>query len=78
MSCRSSHPQRPLALAREYRALVRLIKTNFVLDWLADQELRARVGRQLNKGEQLHALRRAIFYANEGRAPKRSHGWPVC
>jgi TnpA family transposase len=38
-----------------------LIKTNFILAWLADEELRARVGRQLNKGEQLHALRREIF-----------------
>jgi hypothetical protein len=39
--------------------------------WLADQELRARIGRQLNKGEQLHALRRAIFYANEGQIRQR-------
>ena len=43
-----------------------------MLDWLADQELRARVGRQLNKGEQLHALRRAIFYANEGHIRQRT------
>jgi hypothetical protein len=42
------------------------------LDWLADQELRTRVGRQLNKGEQLHALRRAIFYANEGHIRQRT------
>lgn len=48
------------------------MKTNFVLDWLADQELRARVSRQLNKGEQLHALRRAIFYANEGHVRQRT------
>ena len=48
------------------------MKTNFVLAWLADEELRARVGRQLNKGEQLHALRRAIFYANEGHVRQRT------
>jgi hypothetical protein len=54
-------------LAHALQEYGRLVKTNFVLDWLADQELRARVGRQLNKGEQLHSLRRAIFYANEGR-----------
>jgi len=36
-------------------------KTNFVLAWLADEELLARIGRQLNKGEQLHAVRRAVF-----------------
>jgi Tn3 transposase DDE domain len=49
-----------------------LIKTNFILAWLADEELRARVGRQLNKGEQLHALRREIFYAGEGHGRHRS------
>jgi hypothetical protein len=30
------------------------------------------VTRQLNKGEQLHALRRAIFYANEGHIRQRT------
>jgi TnpA family transposase len=59
-------------LAQALQEYGRLIKTNFVLDWLADQELRARVGRQLNKGEQLHALRRAIFYANEGHVRQRN------
>jgi hypothetical protein len=48
------------------------VKTNFALDWLVDQELRARVSRQLNKGEQLHALHRAIFYANEGHIRQRT------
>jgi TnpA family transposase len=50
----------------------RAIKTNFVLAWLADETLRARIGRQLNKGEQLHALRRAVFYANEGHVRQRT------
>ena len=49
-----------------------MVKTNFVLAWLADEELRARIGRQLNKGEQLHALRRAVFYANEGHVRQRT------
>jgi TnpA family transposase len=53
-------------LAQALQEYGRLVKTNFILEWLADQELRTRIGRQLNKGEQLHALRRAIFYANEG------------
>lgn len=69
-------------LAQALHEYGRLIKTNFVLDWLADQELRARVGRQLNKGEQLHALRRAIFYANEGhirqRAPEQQGEQALC
>lgn len=59
-------------LAQALQEYGRLVKTNFVLDWLADQELRARVGRQLKKGEQLHALRRAIFYANEGHVRQRT------
>jgi TnpA family transposase len=59
-------------LAQALQEYGRLVKTNFVLDWLADQELRARVGRQLNKGEQLHALRRAIFYGNEGHIRQRT------
>ena len=46
-------------LARALQEYGRLIKTNFVLAWLVDEELRRRVGRQLNKGEQLHALRRS-------------------
>lgn len=59
-------------LAQALQEYGRLVKTNFVLEWLADQELRARVGRQLNKGEQLHALRRAIFYADEGHVRQRT------
>jgi len=59
-------------LARALQEYGRLIKTNFVLAWLGDEELRQRVGRQLNKGEQLHALRRDIFYANEGHVRHRT------
>jgi hypothetical protein len=33
--------------------------------------IRKRINRQLNKGEELHALRRAIFFANEGHIRKR-------
>lgn len=59
-------------LAQALQEYGRLVKTNFVLDWLADQELRGRIGRQLNKGEQLHALRRGIVYANEGHMRQRA------
>ena len=59
-------------LAQALQEYGRLVKTNFVLAWLADEELRARVSRQLNKGEQLHALRRAIFYASEGHIRQRT------
>ncbi|MCA1678392.1 MAG: transposase, partial [Actinobacteria bacterium] len=59
-------------LAQALQEYGRLVKTNFVLAWLADQELRQRIGRQLNKGEQLHALRRAVFYAKEGHVRQRT------
>jgi TnpA family transposase len=68
-------------LARALQEYGRLIK-NFVLAWLVDEELRRRVGRQLNKGEQLHALRRFLFYANEGhvrhRTPEQQTGQAIC
>lgn len=58
------------------------MKTNFVLAWLGDEELRRRVGRMLNKGEQLHALRRFLFYANEGhvrhRTPEQQTDQALC
>jgi TnpA family transposase len=53
-------------LARALQEYGRLIKTNFVLAYLADEEFQRLIDRQLNKGEQAHAMRRAIFYANEG------------
>lgn len=69
-------------LAQALQEYGRLVKTNFILQWLADQELRSRIGRQLNKGEQLHALRRAIFYANEGlirqRGPEQQGEQALC
>jgi Tn3 transposase DDE domain len=72
-----SKPARPNAAG-----IRRLIKTNFVLAWLVDEELRHRVGRQLNKGEQLHALRRFLFYANEGhvrhRTPEQQTSQALC
>jgi TnpA family transposase len=58
-------PQHPVALAlREYG---RLIKTLFVLRYLADETERRAIGRQLNKGEALHALHERIFFADEQR-----------
>jgi TnpA family transposase len=59
-------------LARALQEYGRLIKTNFILAWLIDEELRQRVGPQLNKGEHLHALRRHLFYANEGHVRQRT------
>ena len=42
-----------------------------VLRYVADEELRRRVRRQLNKGESLHALRRDLFFAHQGQVRRR-------
>jgi Tn3 transposase DDE domain-containing protein len=44
----------------------RLIKTVFILRYLASEAYRRRINTQLNKGEALHALRRFLFFADEG------------
>src|SRR5438128_11790756 len=43
-----------------------MIKTIPIVRGLDDPEYRRAIGRQLNKGEQLHNLRRFLFFANEG------------
>ncbi len=49
----------------------RLRKTIFLLRYMEDQDLRRRIGRQLNKGESLHALRDFLFFANAGKVGRR-------
>ncbi|WP_406314704.1 transposase [Streptosporangium sp. NBC_01639] len=39
--------------------------------YLADETYRRRISRQLNKGENLHALRRSLAYADEGALRRR-------
>ena len=41
--------------------------------YLADETYRRRIARQLNKGENLHALRRSLAYAGEGALRRRHH-----
>ena len=59
------------AVARGLLEYGRLIRTLFILRYLADPELQRRVHHQLNKGESLHALRRRLLYANEGHIRRR-------
>ena len=59
------------ALTRALQEYGRLEKTIFLLRYAESEELRRRIGRQLNKGEELHALRRFLFFANEGHIRKR-------
>ena len=49
----------------------RLIKTIHIVRCLDSPEYRRSIGRQLNKGEQLHNLRRFLFFANEGDCVSR-------
>ena len=48
-----------------------LVKTQFILRWIENQDYRRRIHRQLNKGEALHALRRFLFFAHEGKVQRR-------
>jgi TnpA family transposase len=54
------------ALARALRALGRIERTSFTLQWLSDPTLRQRSHAGLNKGEASNALRRAVFFHRQG------------
>lgn len=58
---------RPDRLAKALREYGRLGRTNFVLEWAADPDLRARADRQLDKGESANALHRYVGFGNRGR-----------
>jgi TnpA family transposase len=62
---------RQSSLAKALHEYGRLIRTLYVCRYVADEELRRRVRRQLNKGESLHALRRNLFFAHEGHVRRR-------
>ena len=63
--------QHPLAEALvEYGKLQR---TNHALRWFTDQGFRRRIGRQLNRGESLNALRRYLFFAQGAEIPHAGH-----
>ena len=55
------------ALARALQEYGKLIKTIFVLRYVESEDYRRRIKTQLNKGEALHALRRLLFFGNEGK-----------
>ena len=54
------------ALSQALRALGRLERTLFTLQWLSDPALRQRSHAGLNKGEASNALRRAVFFHRQG------------
>lgn len=53
-------------LSRAFTNLGRIIKTEYILQYITDQQLRRKVQLQLNKGEYRHKLPRWIFFANQG------------
>ena len=56
------------ALLQEYG---KLVKTTFILRYLQSQPLRRRIHAQLNKGEQLHALRVWLWFGGDGHLRKK-------
>lgn len=55
-----------LPLTRALQEYGRLVKTRFVLGYLADETERRAIGRQLNKAEALHALHDRLFHGHHG------------
>lgn len=53
-------------LTKAFINLGRIIKTEYILRYLTDSELRHTVQSQLNKGEYRHRIPRWIFFANQG------------
>ena len=61
------------ALSRALRALGRIERTLFTLQWLSDPALRDSAATPgLNKGEASNALRRAIFFHRQGEIRDRT------
>lgn len=56
---------------RANRELGRIIKTEYILQYMSDKSLRQRTRRGLLKGEQIHALARDLNYGKRGRISSR-------
>lgn len=56
---------------RANRDLGRVFKTEFLLSYLSEPQLRSRIRRGLLKVEQLHALARDVYYGRRGRINTR-------
>ncbi|MCH9697456.1 MAG: Tn3 family transposase [Gammaproteobacteria bacterium] len=53
-------------LSKAFTHLGRIVKTEYILRYITDPELRRTVQLQLNKGEYRHRLPRRIFFADQG------------
>jgi hypothetical protein len=63
---RSTHSFPSDRLSKAFTNLGRIIKTQYILRYLTDRDLRQTVQLQLNKGEYRHKLPRRIFFADQG------------
>jgi TnpA family transposase len=53
-------------LSKALTELGRLLKTNYILNYIQDDEIRRQVHKQLNLGEHRHAVAKYIFFADRG------------
>lgn len=60
------------ALAETLQEYGKLVKTRFILRYLESEQYRRRIGKQLDKGETVNALRDHLCYGNKGQI--RKHG----
>ena len=65
---RADRQNRLAAVLKEYGLLRRTI---YAALHLSREDYRRKISRQLNKGESVHALKRDVFYANEGAISRR-------
>lgn len=65
-------PQQKNALTKALQEYGKLNETIFILKYLQTPEYQKKITVQLNKGEALHALRRDVFIANQGKIRKRN------
>ncbi|MBM7580828.1 TnpA family transposase [Jeotgalibacillus terrae] len=55
-----------LVLAKALREMKRIEKTIFILTYILNESLRRKIQRELNKGEAMNGLARAIFFGKRG------------
>ena len=73
--CSSKKQQNALTTAMKEYGMLR--RTIYAARYLSDESYRRRIGRQLNKGENIHTLQRNLAHAHEGTIRRRHPGQRV-
>lgn len=60
------------SISTALREMGRIEKTVFILDYLSSKALRRKIHRELNKGEAMNALARAVFFGKHGEPRERA------